>query len=293
MSLMIDEKSIYNTDVGIQEFTPTTDTRIDDTFILTIMTKDNNEIEPVDSGWTQVSTSSTGGACEVEVWYKKVTANGELPTAIENISTDDTWANILLVRGLDLTNPIDVAGGDYVSTSATAICPSVTSTQDNQILLRVAVSDGQNFTQPTSIPTILFETDFYMGWTSVDAGATGTLEIPLAAADQWAAATVILKRAVTDTSTPLVIKNDSGGYETLTQVTGQTHNGNDWRDIVRATNTTFDVKGTAETWSVDMSLTPAANTRIMRFDNFSTVFPVGDGTSVVTFDLSCRRCNIL
>ncbi len=281
--MLIDENSVYNTDIGVQEFAPLTDVKADDYFFITIMTQDNNEMELTDAtGWTQVSLSSTGSNCEVEVWYKKVAVDSEVPTGVENTGTDNTWSNILLVRGLDTSNPIDVASGSY-ATSALAVCPDVTSTQANNIVLRAAVSDAQNFTRPTSIPTILFETDYYMGWSTVDATTTGVLNITMAASDQWAASTVVLKRAATDTSTPVKVQNAIGGTETLTQVTGQTHNGDDWRDIVRASGKVFDLPGSAETWSVDMSLTPTAATRVMKADNFSTVFPVGGGTSVVTF----------
>ncbi|MEE8577355.1 MAG: hypothetical protein V3T31_08880, partial [candidate division Zixibacteria bacterium] len=279
MSYIVDEHTIFNTDIGVTDFLPLQDVLENDYFIIQIATQDNNEVFLVDdTGWTKDSGGSpTGGNVEILFWWKKVASDGETPTGIENIGADNTWANIMVVRGLDLTDPIDDSDGTYLSISDTAICPAVTSTQANQIVLRCVISDGQNIARPKTLMTVDFATDAYWGFNKIDAESSGTLEVSLAAADQWAASTVVLKRASGDTSAPIVTGDGLGGFDTLELKTGITHNGGEWRQQVFDSGKCLDYTGGRETWTVDMSKTWSGGATIVQVDGVSGgTFAIGN-----------------
>lgn len=279
MPVIIDENTTFNTDVGEVFPVPLRDAKIDDYFFYQIATQDNNEVFLIDdTDWTKdVSGSPSGGNVEILTWWKKITNDGEIPTGVENIGADNTWPNIMVIRGLDPTNPIDASDGTYLSSSALAICPSVPSSQANQIALRCVVSDGQNLTRPTSLMTVDYKTDAFWGFNKVDAESTGTLEVALAASDQWAASTIVLKRASGDTSAPIITSDGAGGFGTLTLKTGITHNGDDWRQEVFDSGKCLDYTGARETWTVDMAKTWTGGAKIVQVDNVSGgTFSIGN-----------------
>ena len=164
------------------------------------------------SGWTQVNYGNSGNEVVLAVYYKVAGAS-------EPTSYAFTWTNsylavgtILRYSGVDTTNPIDVSGSS-TGTSNSAVAPSVTTTVDGAMVVRIAGVDTTALSGTPATQRVLIET---AGTGSVGlgvsdavqatAGATGTAAFALSASEEWRAVTVAL-RPLTGVITGLVFRD--------------------------------------------------------------------------------------
>jgi len=243
-----DENIVSPIEDGLLDFEPLRDVQAGDYFLLQWVAYDDAGVALNDpAGWTKDTNSSVAiSQLELQTWWKKVTSDDEVPTGVDQ--TTSCEVSIMVVRGLDATNPIDVSTATAAGTASTVTCESVVSTQDNQIALRTMVSDGQDFTSDPNIQTRGKGSDFKMMWEVVNTGATGTITATRAGSDQKASATVVLKRAAGDTSTPLQLAPISCLNEIAV-----VDNDDGFRDEIRDSGRTLDYDGAADNWTFDLA----------------------------------------
>jgi hypothetical protein len=179
-------------------------------FLVAIVSTDGN-VTHAASGWTAIGQGqSPGGQSTLSLWYRA--AGGSEPA-----SYDFTWSGgqeaaggILRYSNVDTSDPIDVAGGNTgSSTSPTA--PSVTTTVDNAMVLRVYSADDDDIEVGDPYPSgangrFNIQSGGGGGTTSagaadavqVTAGATGTAAFALSGYEQWIAATVAIAPGAAD-----------------------------------------------------------------------------------------------
>jgi len=296
MSIIIDKAVVVElVEAMVLEFPTMTGVKVDDVFIMLCAQQDNAGFTLVDdTGWVEITDAgyNLSGRMEHKVYYKIVTADDEVPTTIDKTDTDDLRIVLLAIRGLDLTTPFESA--TYNSGQSTvATSPTVTSTQTNQIALTFTSSDGANLTEPPR--QIIYQDDdssFSLEVMDVETNTAFTLD--LASKHYWISSAFILKRAVADTTLPIIINPTSP----ISLFSGITHNNSDWRDIVYADGKHVHTDDAPIVHSVDISKC-YANGYVMRCDNFSADFTEGNAVtwagggagiiSTIDYDTATRK----
>ncbi len=169
---------------------------------------------PAGQGWQLLNRQSTGGFFPATqgVWWK-IAGPGE------PASHQFTWAGgeeaygfMMRFTGHDPTTPID-ASAFQTGADASPLSPSVTTTVDNTLVLRVGTFHGASVTVdqpglPGHVPiTMDFSSNDSFGFGAVSAGAghfspqtpqgpTGTAAFALTASQRWAAGTIAIRPGV-------------------------------------------------------------------------------------------------
>jgi len=162
----------------------------------------NNDGQPMTApaGWTNIIQDGNGNDIQLAVFWKLAVV-GEPASHTFNVGTNfQTAGAIVRYSGIDISNPIN-AFSQVVAINA-PVCPSVTSTSNNNMVLRIAglYADDSGFTIPPGTTEIvreqasgfLFNTSVIAAEeTQAVAGATGTAAYSGPSEDNVAATVVI------------------------------------------------------------------------------------------------------
>lgn len=172
---------------------------VDGDLLLARFVTDGSVTHTAPAGWTEVVNDY--GTAHTSSWWRKA-ASGESGTyEFTSGTAQQSVVIILRIDGHNAASPIDVQG-TAEGTSNTPICPDVTTTQDDVLLLRGMGADGQVTDEDGGEPadhTLVFSklTGGASGcgggvasrtWAS--AGAVGTADWSMLGSDQWTAESI-------------------------------------------------------------------------------------------------------
>lgn len=113
---------------------------------------------PVGGGYTQLSSSPQGigaaaaaNATRLTIFYK--ISNGTETTYVTGDSGDHNSVASLVIRGVDILNPINATAGTANAANATATCSSVTTTVPECLIVH-AIANDRDLTAANTFGTI-------------------------------------------------------------------------------------------------------------------------------------------
>lgn len=98
------------------------------------------------SGWTLLESALTGSERAFGIYYKVATASEPSSYTFSANTTGGMTLGIVALQNVDTSNPIDIEGRTDTAAVNTVTCPSVTTTQDNDIVLCFCNSSWNNVT---------------------------------------------------------------------------------------------------------------------------------------------------
>jgi hypothetical protein len=141
-----------------------------DDLLVAIITQDGGGTVIAAAGWTQISTQAAAQGQRTTAFYKFATSSSEADLSLTG-STDEWIVNISVIRGADLSTPINDSVRTNSANSTTSYLDSgtVTTTEDNCLVLYACGRDSVFKTKPENPSTLMMlsrETDF-VGCTQV------------------------------------------------------------------------------------------------------------------------------
>jgi hypothetical protein len=229
-----------------------------DDLIVAIITQDGGGTTIAAAGWTQISTQAAVQGQRTTAFYKFATGSSEADLSLTG-STDEWIVNISVIRGADLTTPINVSVRTNSANSTTAYLDSgtVTTTEDNCLVLYACGRDAVFKTKPENPSTLMMlsrETDF-VGCTQVvgymnqiTAGVTPAVRFLFESANEGGNALVIAIQDA-DPANALLSPTITQNYSVFKNYGGITPG---------LLNVAAFVRHDGITWDVATTLTPAA-----------------------------------
>ncbi|MEM7538796.1 MAG: SdrD B-like domain-containing protein [Chloroflexota bacterium] len=190
-----------------------TGTATNDLLLAAIATDSGDETISAPAGWTQIDQGNSGatGTSDISfaLFYKLATASEPASYTFSWAGGEDVSAAILRYVGVDASNPIH-ASASAIGSSYTPTAPSVTTTEEGTLVVRIFASDDDE--SPVLVPTghtgrVDIESNSGSGGESTLAvadvtqnvvGATGTGVFDLdgtTSNEKWRAVTVVLQAA--------------------------------------------------------------------------------------------------
>jgi len=152
--------------------------------------------------WEDLQSSSTG-AVSLYTFYRIATSTSET-AGFTGIGGSSAYGFLIHIDGNDTVSPINISGLDS-GTSSTPTCPTITTTVDNTLILRIFGADHDDINvdgDPTGYPSLYtgITLDSAYGECSGGAaykaqavtGATETAAFALTASEEWMAVTVAI-----------------------------------------------------------------------------------------------------
>ncbi len=201
--------------------------QVDDLLVASIHCNHAPTITPP-AGWTSAASCNNSSNSKGEVFYKvAVSADTSASDYTFSISlTDGLCGSVSRYSGIDPADPFDVAVGTTSTTSDNEIdCPSITTANDNALIIRHGTIDGAgNATitfSPRNDPPLTERTDMdsdigtgaevggsYCDENQATAGVTGVEIIDCSISEQWCAITAAFNEADVAVSTPPFLTDD-------------------------------------------------------------------------------------
>jgi hypothetical protein len=241
-----------------------------DDLLVAIITQDGGGTVIAASGWTQISTQAAVQGQRTTAFYKFATGSSEADLSLTG-SNDEWIVNISVIRGADLSTPINVSVRTNSANSTTAHLDSgtVTTTEDNCLVLYACGRDGVFKIKPENPSTLMMlsrETDF-VGCTQVvgymnqiTAGVTPNVRFLFESASEGGNALVIAIQDA-DPATALLSPTITQNYNVLKNYGG----------VTTATNSQAAfIRHDGITWDVATTLTPAAIDGLTIYDGTFT-----------------------
>ncbi len=111
--------------------------------LIAAVATDGNESFSTPSGWTQISQANQGGA-SLAVYWKLASASESSSHTFSWGSNEEAYAWIMRFTGHHATTPIDTYATYGSGSSSSPDCPSVTTTVDNAMILRIGGFDDDD-----------------------------------------------------------------------------------------------------------------------------------------------------
>jgi hypothetical protein len=229
-----------------------------DDLLVAIITQDGGGTVITASGWTQISTQAGIQGQRTTAFYKFATGSSEADLSLTG-ATDEWIVNLSVIRGADLTTPINASVRTNSANSTTAFLDSgtVTTTEDNCLVIYACGRDGILKIKPENPTTLMMlsrETDFvsctqvvgYMN--QITAGVTPAVRFLFETANEGGNALVIAIQDA-DPANALLSPTITQNYSVFKNYGGIT---------TAATNIAAFIRHDAITWDVATTLTPAA-----------------------------------
>ncbi|MFX0059321.1 MAG: hypothetical protein ACFE8J_13580, partial [Candidatus Heimdallarchaeota archaeon] len=189
----------YNFDVDMPSTRPD-----GDLYIAQIAMDDDVPFASTPNGWTEIENGIRGGYGAIDVrfaTYWKI-GNSEPTTYRWNCSTPRLWIGAIhRISGFDTNNPIHMSGL-YTGESAYPVAPSVTTTVDNCLILRMFGADDNNvysyywpygtspiFQEHCGFDTVMSAAASYIKTT---AGFTGNAQFRMSYSSRWVGITIAI-----------------------------------------------------------------------------------------------------
>jgi hypothetical protein len=249
-----------------------------DDLLVAIITQDTGGTAIAASGWTQISTQAAVQSQRTTAFYKFATGSSEADLSLTG--ANDEWiVNISVIRGADLTTPINASVRTNSANSTTAFLNSgtVTTTEDNCLVLYACGRDASFKTIPENPSTLMMlsrETDFvgctlvvgYMN--QITAGTTPNVRFLFESASEGGNALVIAIQDA-DPANALLSPTITQNYSVFKLYGGIT---------TAATNVSAFIRHDGITWDVATTLTPAAIDGLTIHDGTFTQVAYQDAT---------------
>lgn len=210
------------------------------------------------SGWTAISGTGVNitstSAVRLQCFYRLMQGGDPSTQAFTQETSSGFAAFASSYRGCDTTTPVQTSATNIGGANTSAIHPAVTTTVDNEMILRVVSQDDQEShtnsgitwrtpdqSVTNGISTPGNGTNINMGdQVKVTAGDTGTLTTTLGLTEEWGTYTIALNPVlIVAPDAPTLYPDDGGSNQIAFNNTKQ----NDTTPIVRASTThtsTFD-----------------------------------------------------
>ena len=200
-----------------------------DLYIAQICLKDGEEIESVPNGWTEITNSDMLGNIQLATYWK--IGSSEPSEYTWEADEETEWIGAIhRVVGIDTSDPINVSGDD-TGDSASPTAPSVVTTDDDCLILRMYGAEGaeQASTYWPSGTTPIFQDDSsgsVVGAAAYEdqlsAGSTGTGAFSMTGSKKWVAATVAIATSSAgwqiSTNTPFEFDSVKGKTPALSKI---------------------------------------------------------------------------
>ena len=183
-------------------------TQIGDLLVATVATESSITLTPP-AGWTEIDQGqSTGGSVTVGVWWRNAAAAGSQGFVFGFSTGRKAYGWMTRITGHDPTDPIDVWAALPQDQTTSPISPSVTTTVDSTLILRIG--GFQDVAVNLDAPGLSGHSPITMDWASDKvsggaghtgqglAGATGTSNFTLTSSKRSRTVTVAIKPAVAD-----------------------------------------------------------------------------------------------
>lgn len=129
-----------------------------DQIILAVTLPGNQSIKSTPTGYTAIATYSSGtGASNVKLaLYRRTAAAGDTSVTVTFMKTFAKAAALVVYRGVNPTNPIDVSSSGTTASGTSVVAPSVTTTKANDELVMALGAESPTagtWTAPTTMTT--------------------------------------------------------------------------------------------------------------------------------------------
>jgi cellulose synthase/poly-beta-1,6-N-acetylglucosamine synthase-like glycosyltransferase len=225
---------------------------VEDDLLIAIMSHDSGfGTLGAPSGWTPIfDTLVSSFGCTFRAWYLIAGASEPAFYTFTSTDSDQLIAGIMRFSGHDLNDPIDVSNTS-TGTSNAPTAPSVTTTVDDALVLRVFGTDDDYIFVDGGYPsghTGIFvrgsggfsdETSIGAAYmTQASQGSTGSAAFSMTWPEDWAAATIAIAPAVPEVDITV------SAYHTKPDATNP-------QEIVTSSSTTIDA-GTTDPYALDI-----------------------------------------
>jgi len=122
-----------------------TGTVVGDLLVAAVATDGNTTASLAAAGWTVVNVADQGGAVTFGVWWKLAGASESSTYSFTWSGSEQAYGWIMRFTGHDPASPVDANSNDAGS-GAAATSPSVTTTVDNALILRLGGFDDDDIT---------------------------------------------------------------------------------------------------------------------------------------------------
>jgi hypothetical protein len=163
------------------------------------------------STWTEIRTLQTSSANTLSFWYKIAGASEGSVTFNWSDFTDGHSGSVTAYTGIDTADPLDVSAENSGGNATTLTAPTVTTTNDNALVVRACSQDHSggtncNFSSDETLRgegTGRFDTNIGAGYGIADsnqatAGATGTSAFTSDISEQWCTVTAAFNEALAE-----------------------------------------------------------------------------------------------
>jgi len=171
-----------------------------DLYIAQIAQEGGAQIDSIPSGWTQITDRDNSGNVRLASYWK--IGSSEPATYTWGADSSKKWIGAIhRISGINTSNPIN-ASGDIAGVGVKPIAPSVITSVDNCLILRMygAEGDEQASTYWPSGTTPLFQDDSSGNVVTAaayeyqaSAGSTGTGKFSMTGGKKWVAITIAIE----------------------------------------------------------------------------------------------------
>jgi hypothetical protein len=170
-----------------------------DFLVMLISSDDDVTVHTTPTGWDTLFSAKVAGSQVADIYTK--TAGASEPSSYT--ITKDSERSVVMCICMNGAAEVDVSA-DGTGAAVDAVCPTVTPTASDTLLLRVVTADGGTTSDPHTQATgyTLLDTISQTsgGCLSVQhkshtTGATGTLNVTMAASEDWTGYTIAIKEA--------------------------------------------------------------------------------------------------
>lgn len=177
-----------------------------DFLIMVISSDDEVTVHTPPAGWDTLFSAKIAGSQVSDIYTK--TAGASEPSSYT--ITKDSERSAVMCICTNGAAEVDVSA-DGTGTAIDAVCPTVTPTVSDTLLLRVVTADGGNNSDPHTQATgyTLLDTISVVsgGCLSVQhkshtSGATGTLNVTMTISEDWTGYTIAIKEAASGGGVP-------------------------------------------------------------------------------------------
>jgi len=163
------------------------------------------------AGWNEIVQITDSVSCGI--FYKIAGVSEPNNYTFVADEADKSYSFIIRITGYDTLNPINISSSD-TGTSAAPLCPSVTTTLDNCLVLRIFGADNNDITEDggepsgTTVITVKANTSFGCSGggayeSQIAAGITGAAAFALTASQEWIAVTIAIPPPNAPTPNPM------------------------------------------------------------------------------------------